>query len=153
MLTYDFHTDQKVLTRCFSTRRTHNASQCTVAHWVCYMALSLICLWGSLVELVCDYKWARGWHFHSQSGWRDTDRRQRNTGGTGATVMSHAGWVNNQGPACSRWCLLEFKQSRLLTPQQGELLQRQKRFRRGKGPSEVDRPVWKQIVISIKTKE
>lgn len=41
-----------------------------------------------------------------------TQRRDRGAmGGKRATVNSHAGWVNNQSPACSRWCLLEYKLS------------------------------------------
>lgn len=48
-------------------------------------------------------------------------------------VILHAGCVNNQSPACSRWCLLEYKQSGILRPEQGKLLLGQHRLRWGKG--------------------
>lgn len=133
MLTNDFHTDKKKCTQeapCLPWPTVHRRPL-SLLHGI---KLNL-----SLVELVCDYKWARGVTLHSQSGWKGTERRRRNTGGKRATVMSHAGWVNNQSPACSRWCLVEYKQSGLLMPQQGKLLHRQKKVEMRERESEVDR--------------
>lgn len=48
-------------------------------------------------------------------------------------VILHAGCVNNQSPACSRSCLLEYKQSGILRPRQGKLLLGQHRLRWGTG--------------------
>lgn len=88
-----------------------------------------------------------------QTIWLEKGRRgDRGAQGRGidSAVMSQAGWVNNQTPSCSRWCLLEYKQSWLLTTQPGRLLRRHKRLRWGRGRVKETR--WTEQIIDCDTK-
>ena len=71
MLTNDFHTDKKKIAH----------KEALSLPWPTVLSGPLSLLHSikfnlSLVELVCDYKWAGGVTLHSQSGWKGTERRR-----------------------------------------------------------------------------